>query len=501
MSDSINNPHELVEQALKVHTSISNFCRLRDQGKIDACVVRLVDEIRNDLQVIPALICMREICLGFPADFRDEGDDQHDTAVYRDDFIERIQYTHRLSSLIIDNLTTYMGRAELHHDKHPNELPENALLDGHYPHDQQVKERLDFLSFWIENGELALGVEALTVWERLFVEAVYPGDKEACLRWFLDLMTEDEEREGTYLDSELHQDFFTNKILQVDPNDLTENGFKCFERFFLSVNVKEKKMILKRGYYSTQDLQLDGLDYVWRVNTLGPTVQVAEKAAELLVKIHAQLGSALQPSRGSIHKQFFDSCFDRLENHFDAIQALGKVGKVIEDTDELGAILRVLLVLEQYNFFCETFTPEELIDGRIAPCHHAIAKTTTTICSMEHVSKVSRQFSLLKQLAERITQLPATEETSEIVSIIQRVQTSPLLNPPLKDMLQPQDILAHDLNKLLLSSASSDVVFVVDGEEIPAHKLVLTTRLPYFEQLFSSGTNAFAIASSALNTV
>jgi len=132
-------------------------------------------------------------------------------------------------------------------------------------------------------------------------------------------------------------------------------------------------------------------------------------------------------------------------------------------------------------------TPEELIDGRIAPCHHAIAKTTTTICSMEHVSKVSRQFSLLKQLAERITQLPATEETSEIVSIIQRVQTSPLLNPPLKDMLQPQDILAHDLNKLLLSSASSDVVFVVDGEEIPAHKLVLTTRLPYFEQLFSSG--------------
>ena len=44
--------------------------------------------------------------------------------------------------------------------------------------------------------------------------------------------------------------------------------FSCFERFFKAVNSKESKLIAKRrGGYMMDDLELIGLDYLWRVSS------------------------------------------------------------------------------------------------------------------------------------------------------------------------------------------------------------------------------------------
>lgn len=43
--------------------------------------------------------------------------------------------------------------------------------------------------------------------------------------------------------------------------------FSCFERFFKQVNLKENKLIAKRrGGYLMDDMELIGLDYLWRVS-------------------------------------------------------------------------------------------------------------------------------------------------------------------------------------------------------------------------------------------
>ena len=47
--------------------------------------------------------------------------------------------------------------------------------------------------------------------------------------------------------------------------------------------------------------------------------------------------------------------------------------------------------------------------------------------------------------------------------------------------------LSNDFDRLLQSEASSDVIFEVDGEDIPAHKIILSTRLTYFQSLFDAG--------------
>ena len=68
------------------------------------------------------------------------------------------------------------------------------------------------------------------------------------------------------LDPDINKDFFENNVLQLDPSLLTENGMKCFERFFKEVNCREGKLVAKRRAYMMDDLELIGLDYLWRVS-------------------------------------------------------------------------------------------------------------------------------------------------------------------------------------------------------------------------------------------
>lgn len=68
------------------------------------------------------------------------------------------------------------------------------------------------------------------------------------------------------LDPDINKDFFESNVLQLDPSLLTENGMKCFERFFKAVNCREGKLVAKRRAYMMDDLELIGLDYLWRVS-------------------------------------------------------------------------------------------------------------------------------------------------------------------------------------------------------------------------------------------
>lgn len=76
------------------------------------------------------------------------------------------------------------------------------------------------------------------------------------------------------LDPDINKDFFENNVLQLDPSLLTENGMKCFERFFKAVNCREGKLVAKRRAYMMDDLELIGLDYLWRVRTFVTQAQL-----------------------------------------------------------------------------------------------------------------------------------------------------------------------------------------------------------------------------------
>ena len=120
---------------------------------------------------------------------------------------------------------------------------------------------------------------------------MFPEDREACAKWFSKLMGEEPD-----LDPEINRDFYENNILQLDPSLVTENGIKCFDRFFKAVNTKANKLVQKRRAYLMQDTELIGLDYIWRL-ILCSNEDIANSAIELLKETFTNLGPHLQANR------------------------------------------------------------------------------------------------------------------------------------------------------------------------------------------------------------
>ena len=163
--------------------------------------------------------------------------------------------------------------------------PEDLYPDGRYNHVLQVQERLNFLRFLLKDGQLWLcAPQAKQIWTCLAENAVFPQDREACFKWFSKLMGDEPD-----LDPEINRDFFENNILQLDPSLMTESGIKCFDRFFKAVNCKENKLIAKRRAYLMDDLELIGIDYIWRL-ILNSSEDIANKAIELLKETFTNLG-------------------------------------------------------------------------------------------------------------------------------------------------------------------------------------------------------------------
>lgn len=163
--------------------------------------------------------------------------------------------------------------------------------------------------FLLKDGQLWLcAPQAKQIWKCLAENAVFLCDREACFKWYSLIFNQsvvhpqshslaDLDLDCSYflhpkrysklmgdepdLDPDINKDFFENNVLQLDPSLLTENGMKCFERFFKAVNCREGKLVAKRRAYMMDDLELIGLDYLWRVRTFVTQTEPIFFAAQL----------------------------------------------------------------------------------------------------------------------------------------------------------------------------------------------------------------------------
>uniref|UniRef100_A0A671Q4F9 ubiquitinyl hydrolase 1 n=1 Tax=Sinocyclocheilus anshuiensis TaxID=1608454 RepID=A0A671Q4F9_9TELE len=182
----------------------------------------------------------------------------------------------------------------------------------------------------------------------------YSHVREACFKWYSKLMGDEPD-----LDPDINKDFFENNVLQLDPTLLTENGMKCFERFFKAVNCREGKLVAKRRAYMMDDLELIGLDYLWRLVIQGSD-DIATRAIDLLKEIYTNLGPKLQVNQVEIHEDFIQSCFDRLKASYDTLCVLdGDKDSINCARQEAIRMVRVLTVLREYITECDSDYHEE----------------------------------------------------------------------------------------------------------------------------------------------
>ncbi|XP_062941292.1 probable ubiquitin carboxyl-terminal hydrolase FAF-X isoform X3 [Cynocephalus volans] len=363
LAHSDDVPVDIMDLALNAHVKILDYScsQDRDTQKIQ-WIDRFIEELRtNDKWVIPALKQIREICSSFgeaPQNLSSSHfsrTQQNPHIFYRCDLINQLQHNHALVTLVAENLAVYMNNMKLYAGDHEDYDPQTVRLGSRYSHTQEVQERLNFLRFLLKDGQLWLcAPQAKQIWKCLAENAVYLCDREACFKWYSKLMGDEPD-----LDPDINKDFFESNVLQLDPSLLTENGMKCFERFFKAVNCREGKLIAKRRAYMMDDLELIGLDYLWRV-VIQSDDDIASRAIDLLKEIYTNLGPRLQVNQVVIHEDFIQSCFDRLKASYDTLCVLdGDKDSINCARQEAIRMVRVLTVLREYINECDSDYHEE----------------------------------------------------------------------------------------------------------------------------------------------
>uniref|UniRef100_A0A803YSR4 ubiquitinyl hydrolase 1 n=1 Tax=Meleagris gallopavo TaxID=9103 RepID=A0A803YSR4_MELGA len=366
LAHSDDVPVDIMDQALSAHIKILDYScsQDRDTQKIQ-WIDRFIEELRtNDKWVIPALKQIREICslfgeapqnLSLSQNHFTDQTQRSPHVFYRHDLINQLQHNHALVTLVAENLSAYMESMRQYAKEHGEYDPQTVRPGSRYSHVQEVQERLNFLRFLLKDGQLWLcAPQAKQIWKCLAENAVYLCDREACFKWYSKLMGDEPD-----LDPDINKDFFENNVLQLDPSLLTENGMKCFERFFKAVNCREGKLVAKRRAYMMDDLELIGLDYLWRVVIQGND-DIANRAIDLLKEIYTNLGPRLQVNQVVIHEDFIQSCFDRLKASYDTLCVLdGDKDSINCARQEAIRMVRVLTVLREYINECDSDYHEE----------------------------------------------------------------------------------------------------------------------------------------------
>lgn len=354
-------PNDIVDQALAAHVKILDYSCSQDR---DSQKTEWLEKCINELKspdgswVLPALKQMREICCLYneaPPNFTPTASSGQKVPQYRHEVINRLQEKHTLVILVSESLSAYMQRARIRATENPDLDPTKISPSSRFSHVQEVQERLNFLRFLLKDGQLWLcSPQAKQIWKCLAENAVYPEDREACFNWFSQLMTEEPD-----LDPEVNRSFFEHNIMQLDATLVTESGIECFDRFFKAVNVREGKLIAKRRAYFCEDLDLIGLDYLWKV-VLNGSEDVSGRAIELLKETYTNLGPHLQANQMDIHGDIISQCIDRLRAAFDTVSViLGDPTSETKIRHEVCRMTRVLKVLYEYICQCDNDFGEE----------------------------------------------------------------------------------------------------------------------------------------------
>lgn len=371
LAHSDDVPNDIMDQALAAHVKILDYSCSQDRDNqktewLDKCVEEL-KKPDGGYWVLPALKQMREICCLYseaPPNFAGPSSAVSPSntvphrvphLVYRHEVISRLQNQHSLVILVSENLSIYMNRIRALARENTYIDPNEVYPGSRFSHVQEVQERLNFLRFLLKDGQLWLcSPQAKQIWKCLAESAVFDEDREACFRWFSQLMSEEPD-----LDPDINKHFFENNILQLDPSLVNESGIECFDRFFKAVNVKEGKLIAKRRCYQMEAYELIGVDYLWRVVLCG-NEEVANRAIELLKETYTNLGPKLQSSQVDLHDDFITSCIDRLRASYDTISVLEKdPASETRVSQEMVKMTRVLKVLYEYVNQCDNDFGEE----------------------------------------------------------------------------------------------------------------------------------------------
>uniref|UniRef100_A0A8B9K9Q5 Ubiquitin carboxyl-terminal hydrolase 24 n=1 Tax=Astyanax mexicanus TaxID=7994 RepID=A0A8B9K9Q5_ASTMX len=189
-----------------------------------------------------------------------------------------------------------------------NGLSGSTLVDGRYTYQEYLEGHLKFLAFFLQEASLYLvWNRAKEIWECLVSGMdVCELDREVCFEWFT---------KGQHdLESDVQQQLFKEKILKLEPYEITMNGFNLFKTFFENVNLCDHRLKRQGTQLCVERLDLIGMDFIWRIAMESPDEDIANEAIQLIITYsYINLNPKMKKDSVSLHKKFIADCYKRLE--------------------------------------------------------------------------------------------------------------------------------------------------------------------------------------------
>ena len=296
-------PKVLVERALSEQLAILTEMTVnRDLNRRDY-VLQCVDDIKHKSHcVLPAIKHLHAICKSFS-----RGNTIYQKADKQT--LADLNKQHEIVKLLSVSLKHCHDLATKGAGK--SGLKPDTLIDNRYSHAECVEGHLDLMKFLLKEGDLYLRWSRCEVlWETMVTNPnAIDYDQDNCFEWFEVCLPD--------LQQETQKDFFKQKLLAWKPSKVTERSFSCFKAYFECVNVSAGNLRRTTSPSSTvvENLDLEGLDYLWQVITDCDKDEIADEAIEYLLSMSFnRVNVRLKKESAKLHKKFISNCYSQLES-------------------------------------------------------------------------------------------------------------------------------------------------------------------------------------------
>ncbi|XP_061894928.1 ubiquitin carboxyl-terminal hydrolase 24 isoform X2 [Entelurus aequoreus] len=298
-------PTSLVQQALEEHLGIlSDAYAVKETVKRNY-IIKCIEDIKKASQqsspqavwVVPALRQLHEITRSFIKQTYQKQDKS---------IIQDLKKNFEIVKLITGSLVCCHRLAMTAAGSCC--LSGSTMVDGRYTYQEYLDSHLRFLAFFLQEANLYLvWNRAKELWECLVSGPdVCELDREMCFEWFT---------KGQHdLESDVQQQLFKEKILKLEPYEITMNGFNLFKTFFENVNLCDHRLKRQGTQLCVERLDLAGMDFIWRIAMETPDEEIANEAILLIITYsYTNLNPKMKKDSVSLHKKFIADCYKRLE--------------------------------------------------------------------------------------------------------------------------------------------------------------------------------------------
>lgn len=254
-----------------------------------------------------------------------------------------------------------------------------ATLTGRYSHQENIRDRIAFLTYLCSHSSLALSSEQLQVfWECFILNSLSATEQDEAFLW-LEQAKQPSKTFSCFSD-EAALDLFSQNVPRLDFAALRTRGFSFLKFYFVWTNVQGKRidrLIDAAGNFTVLSFDLIGTNCLWEAAFSARDQAVGVAASNFLLELHKHLAPELKAHVFEHREAYLVTCIDQLR------QARNAAGENTAITAKQH--LRIKRALLMIKGLIDQFEPTAAAGRNAHQLTAVLAPVTNLLLTVKHV--------------------------------------------------------------------------------------------------------------------